>query len=106
MYKRQVFSKIGKISGTIGGEFTLKKPFYFPIATYMESKRDASRALLNAISAAGREDGVGVQFLLRPAGEGWAKSAIAYADKIIKDKGMKKSGFQGMICRLYTARCV
>ena len=95
--EHNVFSKIGKISGTIGGEFTLKKPFYFPIATYMESKRDASRALLNAISAAGREDGVGVQFLLRPAGEGWAKSAISYADKIIKDKGMKKSGFQGMI---------
>jgi hypothetical protein len=95
--EHNVFSKIGKISGTIGGEFTLKKPFYFPIATYMESKRDASRALLNAISAAGREDGVGIQFLLRPASEGWAKAAVSYADKIIKDKGMKKTGFQGMI---------
>ncbi|QQS21638.1 TraM recognition domain-containing protein [Candidatus Saccharibacteria bacterium] len=95
--EHNVFSKVGKISGTIGGEFTLKKPFYFPIATYMESKRDASRALLNAISAAGREDGVGVQFLLRPANEGWAKAAISYADKVVKNKGIKKSGFQGMI---------
>jgi len=58
-----VFSKVGKLSGTIGGEFTLKKKFSYPIATYMESKRDASRALLNAISAAGREDGVGLQCL-------------------------------------------
>lgn len=90
-----IFSKVGKLSGTIGGEFTLKKKFSYPIATYMESKRDASRALLNAISAAGREDGVGLQVLIRPANEGWTKSSIALADKIIKDKGIKKGGLSG-----------
>ena len=90
-----VFSKVGKLSGTIGGEFTLKKNFSYPIATYMESKRDASRALLNAISAAGREDGVGLQVLIRPANEGWTKSSISLADKIIKDKGIKKGGLSG-----------
>ena len=62
-----IFSKVGKMSGTIGGEFTLKKSFVYPISTYQESKRDASRALLNALSSASREDGIGVQFLLRPA---------------------------------------
>ena len=62
-----VFSKVGKMSGTIGGEFTLRKNFAYPIATYMESKRDASRALLNALSAATREDGIGIQILIRPA---------------------------------------
>ena len=87
-----VFSKVGKMSGTIGGEFTLKKQFAYPIATYLEAKRDASRALLNAISAAGREDGVGLQILVRPASEGWTKTAISLADKIVKDKGIKKSG--------------
>jgi len=90
-----VFSKVGKLSGTIGGEFTLKKKFSYPIATYMESKRDASRALLNAISAAGREDGVGLQVLIRPANEGWTRSSISLADKIIKDKGIKKGGLSG-----------
>lgn len=93
--EHNVFSKIGKISGTIGGEFTLKKTFAYPIATYMESKRDASRALLNAISAAGREDGVGIQFLVRPANEGWTKTAISLADKIVKEKGVRKTGFGG-----------
>ena len=88
-----VFSKVGKLSGTIGGEFTLKKQFAYPIATYLEAKRDASRALLNAISAAGREDGIGLQFLIRPASEGWTKTSMALADKIIKDKGIKKGGF-------------
>lgn len=90
--EHNVFSKVGKASGTIGGEFTLKKGFSYPIATYVESKRDASRALLNAISAAGREDGVGIQILMRPARENWTKSSIMLADKITKDKGVKKTG--------------
>jgi hypothetical protein len=92
-----VFSQVGKASGTIGGEFTLKKSFVYPIATYLESKRDASRALLNAISAAGREDGVGIQILIRPANEGWTKAAISAADKITKDKGIKKGGISSFL---------
>lgn len=91
-----VFSQVGKISGTIGGEFTLKKSYSYPIATYLEAKHDASRALLNAISSAGREDGVGLQFLIRPAREGWTRSSINLADKITKDKGFKRSGLQSV----------
>ena len=68
-----LFSKVGKISGTIGGEFSLKKEYSFPIATYQESKRDAMRALLSALSTATREDGIGVQIMLRPASENWIK---------------------------------
>ena len=91
--EHSVFSKVGKMSGTIGGEFTLKKHYSYPIATYMESKRDASRALLNAISAAGKEDGIGIQILIRPASDGWSKVAVSTAEKIIKDKQSgKKSG--------------
>src|SRR5688572_10633292 len=59
--EHNIFSQVGKMSGTIGGEFTLKKNFVYPIATYQESKRDASRALLNALSSAGREDGAAIQ---------------------------------------------
>ena len=80
------------MSGTIGGEFTLRKNFAYPIATYMESKRDASRALLNALSAATREDGIGIQILIRPANERWAKSAVSVSEKIIEDKDKKKTG--------------
>lgn len=88
--ERNIFSAAGRMSGTIGGEFTLKKSFIYPIATYQESKRDASRALLNAFSAASREDGMAVQFLLRPAQEGWTKVSADAAEKIRKDKGVKK----------------
>ncbi len=89
--ERNIFSPVGRMSGTFGGEFTLKRDFAYPIATYEESKRDASRALLNALSAATKDDGVGVQILIRPAREGWAKAAIAMAEGIKKNKG-KKTG--------------
>ena len=89
MEEQNLFSKVGKISGTIGGELTLKKQYAYPIATYQDSKRDAMRALLNALSQAGREDGVGIQILLRPAPEGWTKNVVAVASSIRKDKGKK-----------------
>jgi len=95
--EHNIFSQVGKMSGTIGGEFTLKKNFVYPIATFRESKRDASRALLNALSAAGREDGVAIQMMLRPAREGWVRNSVATTEKMLKDKGKKKAGFGGMI---------
>lgn len=97
MEEQNLFSKVGKISGTIGGELTLKKQYAYPIATYQESKRDAMRALLNALSQAGREDGIGIQILLRPAPEGWTKNVVNVASDIRKNKGKKSSGFGGMI---------
>lgn len=87
--ERNIFNPAGRMSGTIGGEFTLKKDFAYPIATYQETKRDAGRALLNALSGATREDGVGIQILVRPAAQGWAKAAVGVAEKIKKDKGVK-----------------
>src|SRR5690606_2356336 len=84
------FNEAGKMSGVIGGEFTLKKKFVYPIATYQETKRDAARALLNALSAASREDGVAIQFLIRPAGDGWVRSSIDAAKKIKDDKSKTK----------------
>ena len=94
-----IFSKIGKMSGTIGGEFTLRKSFVYPISTYQESKRDASRALLNALSSASRDDGIGVQFLLRPAYDGWAKVSESHVDNMKKNKGKKKGLAGGIAVR-------
>lgn len=87
-----IFSANGQLSGTIGGEFTLKKDFMYPIATYEESKRDASRALLNALSAVDKEDGIGLQFMLRPAQDGWSKGAEEYTSNKLKGK-KSKGGF-------------
>jgi hypothetical protein len=94
--ERNIFSQTGKMTGTIGGELTLKKSYVYPISTFQESKRDAARALLNALSAASRDDGIAVQLLLRPAPEGWSKNSIYTANKIRKDKGIKKTGLAGI----------
>lgn len=90
-----LFSDVGKISGTIGGEFNLKKPYDFPIATYQESKRDAMRAILNALSSSGRDDGVGIQVLLRPAPEGWSKQIEKRVENIKSGKKGASSGKSG-----------
>lgn len=91
-----IFSKVGKLSGTIGGEFTLKKSFSYPIATYEETKRDAMRAILNALSSSTKDDGVGIQILLRPAPEGWTHMSKRTAEKIKRDRALgKKSQMQG-----------
>lgn len=85
--EHNIFSPVGKISGTIGGELTLKKEFSYPIATYQETKRDAMQAILNALTVLTREDGAAIQILLRPAAEKWTKVSLARAAKIRKEKG-------------------
>lgn len=84
-----IFSKVGKISSTIGGELTLKENFAYPIATYQDIKRDPMQSLLNALSTLDKEDGVGIQILIRPAPDDWRKKAAEVAKK--KRKG-KSSG--------------
>jgi hypothetical protein len=94
--EHNIFSEAGKMSGVIGGEFTLKKKFVYPIATFQETKRDAARALLNALSAATRDDGVALQFLVRPAGEGWVRASVDAAKKIKDEKGSSQGlGIKG-----------
>jgi len=95
--EKNIFNKAGKISGTVGGEFTLKKSYVYPIATYQESKRDASRALLNALSTVGHDDGIAIQLMVRPAFDNWSKNSIFNANKIKKDKGKSKNSIGGLL---------
>jgi len=89
--EHNIFSPVGRISGTIGGEMTLKEHFGHPIATYQELKRDAMQTLLNALSTLDKEDGAGIQILLRPTDDAWRKKVTAMADKT--RKGDKKGSF-------------
>ena len=77
--EHNIFSPIGRISGTIGGELTLKENFAYPIATYQDLKRDALQSVLNALSTLEKEDGAGIQILMRPANPDWRKKAAALA---------------------------
>ena len=82
------FSAEGKIDAVAGGELRLKKEFWYPIATYEDSKRDASLALINALSVAKKGDGIGIQVMFRPTDGLWTRKSIERVQNI-KDK--KKS---------------
>lgn len=87
--EHNIFSPVGRISGTLGGELTLKEHYAYPIATYLDLKRDGMQSLLNALATLGKEDGAGVQILMRPANPGWRKVATQMADRKRKgDKGL------------------
>lgn len=88
--EHNIFSPVGRISGTVGGELTLKEHYAYPIATYQDLKRDAMQSLLNALSTLDKEDGVGIQIMMRPANSSWRKSASAFAGKKRKGKESKK----------------
>lgn len=91
--EHNIFSPVGKISGTAGGELTLKENYAYPIATYQDLKRDAMQSLLNSLATLDKEDGVGIQILLRPANPSWRKGATDLAGQ--KRKGVKtKKGHQ------------
>ena len=82
-----IFNSLGKMTGTIGGEFSLKKEYYYPIATYKDVKQDASRSILRALSEAKADEGVAIQIMIRPASSTWVEKSV----KFINDyKGKKK----------------
>ena len=82
------FSEEGKMAGTVGGELRLKKDFAYPIATFQDTKRDASLAILNAMSTAKKEDGIALQVLIRPADASWVKKSI---ERVTNIRDRKKS---------------
>ncbi len=86
-----IFSQQGKMQGVIGGEFELKKDYFYPIATYQESRRDAARALLDALSGVERGDGAAIQIMFRPAPENWFFKSNEKVESIRKGKGKKSN---------------
>jgi hypothetical protein len=88
-----IFNETGGVNAIAGGELELKENYAFPIATYVDLKRDTMQALLSSLAILQKEDGVAVQILLRPAKDSWHKSANEIAAKKRKGKYDKKSGY-------------
>lgn len=87
--RENIFSKQMKLGGVAGGELQLKKDYVYPIATYEDTKRDASMAILNALSAVKDGEGIGIQVMIRPKDNAWVKKSENWI-KNIKD-GNKSS---------------
>jgi len=89
--EHNMFNKVGKLSAVLGGEFVLKKPFAYPIATYQEIKRDTMQALLNALSTLDKEDGASIQILMRPSDQKWQQAANTVASDKRSGKSKKNA---------------
>lgn len=87
-----IFSQQGKTQGVIGGEFTLKKDFIYPISTYRDSRRDSMRSLLDALSNVSRGDGAAVQIMIRPADDKWLERSSKRVDSIRNKGSSSKNG--------------
>ncbi len=83
---KNIFDNELKSNNVIGGEFSLKIDYAYPISTYQESKKDVSRSLLNALSKAKDKDGVAIQLLIRPTDNNWSKNALSTAKKYKEEK--------------------
>jgi hypothetical protein len=100
--EHNIFNQVGKLSAVSGGELSLRESFVYPIATYQELKRDSLQSLLNSLSELGKEDGVGIQIMIRPASSWWQKTAQkAATDKRKGNHG--GSGFTGFLKDLGSA---
>lgn len=88
--EHNIFNPVGKLSGTIGGELVLKESACYPIATYTDLKRDTMQPLLNSLATLDKEDGAGIQILLRPARDGWTRASTAEAEKLRDTKKHQK----------------
>lgn len=86
-----IFQGGGGINAVAGAELTLNKDYYLPIATYEDTKRDASMAILNALSSVNKDEGASVQILFRPAQKNWSSKAKEYIEGIQKGKTKTKT---------------
>ena len=76
------FSAIGGIDAVAGGELRFKDDYWYPLATYEDTKRDASLGLINALSTAKDEDGIGIQIMFRPTDGGWVRKSLERVQNI------------------------
>lgn len=87
-----IFAPDSSIYTIAGAELSLNKEYYLPIATYEDTKSDASMAILNALSSVGKNEGATVQILFRPAQKNWSATGKEYIENIQKGKKVKTGG--------------
>ncbi len=77
-----------------GGELNLKKEFVYPINTYQDSKRDASLAILNAMSVTKENEGLALQILIRPTDGSWTKVSDERVQNLKKGRKTSTGGIK------------
>ena len=87
-----IFSEHGQLDSVAAGQLRLRAASSYPITTYLESKQDVMKSILNSVADLAANEGVAFQILLRPAGDGWAKAARSLAEAKKKGEDGKQRG--------------
>lgn len=82
-----IFNPQGKLTGTVGGELTLRHDAAYPIATYEQMERDPMEGLINALYKLQVGEGAAIQIMLRPAKPTWINHSKQVVAKKRKQKG-------------------
>ncbi|MBO7560553.1 TraM recognition domain-containing protein, partial [Candidatus Saccharibacteria bacterium] len=95
--EENIFEGGGGTDAVAGAELTLNKKPYLPIATYEDTKRDASMAILNALSSVGKNEGAAVQVLFRPVQNSWSEEGKTYIKNVQEGKETSTKSFGASI---------
>ena len=94
--EENIFKGSKNTSTISGAELTLSKDYFLPIATYEDTKRDASLAILNAITNLNKNEGAAVQILFRPANKNWSETGKEQIKAIQTGKEVKTTTGAGV----------
>ncbi|MEK7158124.1 MAG: hypothetical protein AAB733_00930, partial [Patescibacteria group bacterium] len=83
-----IFSPNGHI---VAGYLLFKKPYLFPINTYIDKEVDYLNALTNVLGKLQPTEGAGIQFLMRSTKKRWQKWGTKLAREMQKGKPLKKA---------------
>ena len=84
-----LFDKDIRTEDVVCGQLKLKNPYYQPINSYIDSKKDALKSILNALTSLKDKEGACIQILFRPAPKGWINEALS---QVKKKKGGSTDG--------------
>lgn len=82
-----IFSPQGTI---LGGYLALKRKSVFPVKTYKDLESDPLNALTNALSKVMEQDGLAIQYIVRPANHHWRE----HGSKIVRAMHEGKSLYE------------
>lgn len=83
-----IFPKKGKIFGSY---LTFKRSFIFPLRTFRRMETDPLEILTNSLAKISSQDGAAIQYVLRPAGKGWARLGTKVAVEMQKGKSAQEA---------------
>lgn len=86
-----IFGEKASVSKIAGGEMRLKNEFVLPISTYEDSQRDASLAMLNAMSGTKEGEGMALQVIFRPTDGSWTDKSDEWKKDLRSGKDRKNS---------------